>query len=102
MMIKYLIILFFSISCVQRSFTGYIFDKDADKQIIVNKTTKEELLQIMGNPTFLQPFHDHQQAYYYAGGTDVRFLFLTRRLVTKKILRTIIDSNDKVVSVKFV
>lgn len=90
--------LFFLTSCIKMT-TGYIFDEDKLSKISVGKT-KEEIVTIMGTPTFISTVDPNSEVIFYAQDKIKRFLFINNILQERRIVEIIFNSEGVASEIK--
>ena len=90
-------ILFFSIvaisSCSKKSIHGNLPDANIVSLLNIKKDNKENVIKILGQPTFEGTLGDN--SFYYVGTVNSKLAFLDPKLDSQFVLELNFDKNDK-------
>ena len=70
--------------------SGYSFENLKPYETIIGKTTKNDIIATLGNPTFKS---ENEDVFFYISQKDMRFLFLRHISINRKSL-TLTFSGD--------
>ena len=70
--------------------SGYSFENLKQYETIIGKTTKNDIIATLGNPTFKS---ENEDVFFYISQKDMRFLFLRHISIDRKSL-TLTFSDD--------
>ena len=92
---NFLFILFITISCVEKpSYSGKILDNSIDFNTL---TSKNELLEKLGQPSFIDPV---ENKYFYYSEKNITKNFYNKKTSYMNIIVFSFDQNDKVLNLK--
>ena len=74
-----------SISEQITSYHGYVFPESYDKGLVLNKTTKQQILSLMGTPSYQSQYG--QQQLYYIGYVQENLAFTKSKTINRTILQ---------------
>ncbi len=82
--------MFLIIGGCKSTHSGYSFENLKTYETIIGKTTKNDIIATLGNPTFKS---ENEDVFFYISQKDIRFLFLRHISIERKSL-TLTFSND--------
>ena len=95
MLTKFLFIFFITISCAEKpSYSGKILDNNINYNSI---KSKNELLERLGQPSFIDPI---ENKYYYYSEKKITKNFFNKKISYMNIVTFVFDENNKVLNFK--
>ena len=84
--------------CIIHEIRGYPLERDKIDRIEVNKTTKDEILVLLGSPTVIGTFDEN--LWYYIGQHTQRISFFNPKTIQSLSVALLFNENDVVIALE--